>query len=186
MEEQSSQFRNREITCTDCESAFTFSAEEQRFYQEKGLDHEPKRCKPCRVARKSKALNRRSRPTRGNRLASFHVKGESHAGRLPSGSFSGQPPAGNGENQAPLFKADFGPSPWESSTRRFRETEEAQPSRTRYDAVCTDCNAATKVPFRPNGVQPVYCRTCLPLHRTRKNTKRRRQAAAGRFASRRP
>jgi len=30
-----------------------------------------------------------------------------------------------------------------------------------YDARCTICGKWTKVPFRPDGVRPVYCKTCL-------------------------
>lgn len=30
-----------------------------------------------------------------------------------------------------------------------------------YDAVCADCKKKTKVVFPPDGVRPVYCRTCL-------------------------
>jgi CxxC-x17-CxxC domain-containing protein len=30
-----------------------------------------------------------------------------------------------------------------------------------HTAVCTVCNAATEVPFQPDGVRPVYCLPCL-------------------------
>ena len=39
------------MTCADCGREFAFSAEEQRFFREKGFDP-PKRCKECRQARK--------------------------------------------------------------------------------------------------------------------------------------
>jgi DNA replicative helicase MCM subunit Mcm2 (Cdc46/Mcm family) len=39
------------LTCADCGREFTFSAEEQRFFREKGFDP-PKRCKECRQAKK--------------------------------------------------------------------------------------------------------------------------------------
>ncbi len=29
-----------------------------------------------------------------------------------------------------------------------------------YDAVCAACGKKTKVPFKPNGKKPVYCREC--------------------------
>lgn len=45
------EFKNREIECIDCHIRFTFSAGEQFFYYSKRLA-EPKRCKPCREARK--------------------------------------------------------------------------------------------------------------------------------------
>jgi hypothetical protein len=41
-----------EITCKDCGTIFTFSAAEQEFYAEHNFD-QPKRCSPCRKARKA-------------------------------------------------------------------------------------------------------------------------------------
>lgn len=33
--------------------------------------------------------------------------------------------------------------------------------REMFDAVCDSCGYPTKVPFRPNGTKPVYCRSCM-------------------------
>lgn len=33
--------------------------------------------------------------------------------------------------------------------------------RPMYDAVCDSCGTATKVPFKPRGDKPVYCRDCF-------------------------
>ena len=46
-------FQDKSIQCSDCGATFTFSAEEQEFYQTKGFTNEPKRCPECRQARKS-------------------------------------------------------------------------------------------------------------------------------------
>jgi CxxC-x17-CxxC domain-containing protein len=46
-------FQDKSIQCTDCETSFTFSAEDQEFFQSKGYVNEPKRCPECRQARKS-------------------------------------------------------------------------------------------------------------------------------------
>jgi CxxC-x17-CxxC domain-containing protein len=46
-------FQDRSLQCADCGSTFTFSAEEQEFYQSKGYVNEPKRCPDCRKARKA-------------------------------------------------------------------------------------------------------------------------------------
>ena len=46
-------FEDKTLECSDCGSTFTFSAEEQEFFQSKGYTNEPKRCPPCRQARKS-------------------------------------------------------------------------------------------------------------------------------------
>jgi len=41
-----------DITCAECGTAFPFSEREQDYYRERGLSH-PKRCKPCRDARRA-------------------------------------------------------------------------------------------------------------------------------------
>jgi len=46
-------FQDKSIKCSDCGATFTFSAEEQEFFQSKGYTNEPKRCPSCRQARKA-------------------------------------------------------------------------------------------------------------------------------------
>jgi CxxC-x17-CxxC domain-containing protein len=46
-------FQDKTLTCSDCSTAFTFSAEEQEQFQSRGYTNEPKRCPECRQARKS-------------------------------------------------------------------------------------------------------------------------------------
>ncbi len=46
-------FEDKSLRCYDCGATFTFSAEEQEFYQSKGYTNEPKRCPECRQSRKS-------------------------------------------------------------------------------------------------------------------------------------
>jgi CxxC-x17-CxxC domain-containing protein len=46
-------FEDKQLTCADCGANFTFSADEQEFFQTKGYTNEPKRCPTCRQARKS-------------------------------------------------------------------------------------------------------------------------------------
>ena len=46
-------FQDKSIQCSYCGTTFTFSAEEQEFFQSKGYTNEPKRCPECRRARKS-------------------------------------------------------------------------------------------------------------------------------------
>lgn len=41
-----------QLTCSDCGQEFTFSREDQAFFQERGYST-PKRCKTCRQAKKS-------------------------------------------------------------------------------------------------------------------------------------
>ena len=46
-------FQDKQLQCSDCGVTFTFSAEEQEFFQSKGYTNEPKRCMSCRQARKA-------------------------------------------------------------------------------------------------------------------------------------
>lgn len=46
-------FEEKTIQCSDCGVDFTFTVEEQEFFQTKGYTNEPKRCLPCRQARKT-------------------------------------------------------------------------------------------------------------------------------------
>src|SRR5579875_3407294 len=41
-----------QLTCSDCGQEFTFTSADQAFFQERGYSA-PKRCKPCRQARKN-------------------------------------------------------------------------------------------------------------------------------------
>ena len=46
------EFTDKTIICKECGKEFVFSAKEQEFYKQKGLEHEPKRCKDCRQKKK--------------------------------------------------------------------------------------------------------------------------------------
>jgi len=46
-------FQDKSIQCADCGATFTFTAEEQEFFQSKGYTNDPKRCPSCREARKA-------------------------------------------------------------------------------------------------------------------------------------
>lgn len=51
------EFEDKTLVCQDCGNEFVFTAGEQEFYKEKGLDNEPKRCKECRNKRKATRTN---------------------------------------------------------------------------------------------------------------------------------
>jgi CxxC-x17-CxxC domain-containing protein len=46
-------YEDKSIQCADCGNTFIFSAAEQEFFASKGFTNEPKRCLPCRQAKKS-------------------------------------------------------------------------------------------------------------------------------------
>jgi hypothetical protein len=52
------------LRCADCTKAFTFSAEEQDLFAQKGFTNKPGRCPECRAARKASG---RSGPSPGYR-----------------------------------------------------------------------------------------------------------------------
>lgn len=45
-------FVDKTLVCRDCGAEFVFTAGEQDFYQQRGLQHEPSRCPSCRAARR--------------------------------------------------------------------------------------------------------------------------------------
>ena len=46
-------YDDKQITCSDCGTAFTFSAGEQEQFASRGYTNEPKRCPTCRQTRKT-------------------------------------------------------------------------------------------------------------------------------------
>ena len=46
-------FTDKSITCRDCGQPFVWSASEQEFYQSRGFENEPVRCRDCRNRRKA-------------------------------------------------------------------------------------------------------------------------------------
>ncbi|MCF2144561.1 MAG: CxxC-x17-CxxC domain-containing protein [Candidatus Heimdallarchaeota archaeon] len=44
-------------------------------------------------------------------------------------------------------------------------SEEDQPERVMYKIICSDCGQEAEVPFKPDGVRPVYCRECYRKHK---------------------
>ena len=46
-------FQEKSLRCCDCGNEFTYSVEDQEFFQSKGYANEPKRCPECRQARKA-------------------------------------------------------------------------------------------------------------------------------------
>ena len=45
-------YADKTLTCSDCNTSFTFSASEQEFFASKSFTHDPGRCPDCRAARK--------------------------------------------------------------------------------------------------------------------------------------
>jgi NAD-dependent SIR2 family protein deacetylase len=51
----SEEFKDKELSCIECKGAFTWAADEQARFYEKGLKkREPKRCPSCRQEQDSR------------------------------------------------------------------------------------------------------------------------------------
>ncbi len=48
----SQKFHDKEVTCKDCGNPFTITSGEQEFFASRDMVN-PKRCKPCRRAKKA-------------------------------------------------------------------------------------------------------------------------------------
>jgi len=48
---------DKTLVCIDCGNEFAFTVRDQEFFSSKGFT-EPKRCKPCRIARKNNQNNK--------------------------------------------------------------------------------------------------------------------------------
>lgn len=46
-------YTDKQITCVDCGTEFTFSSGEQERFAQLGFTNEPKRCSSCRAAKKA-------------------------------------------------------------------------------------------------------------------------------------
>lgn len=51
-------FQDKTLTCRECSKEFAWSADEQKFYADKGLQHPPGKCRDCRRKAKEQKTNR--------------------------------------------------------------------------------------------------------------------------------
>ena len=132
---------DRTLTCRDCGQAFTFTAGEQAFYQERGFS-EPQRCQNCRAQRKAQ------RNTGGGGYDSAGYGGGSSYSSGSGGYSSGG--YGNGGGS---YGGGGGGGGYSSGPRQM------------YPAVCSNCGKETEVPFQPRTDKPVFCRECFQSRR---------------------
>jgi CxxC-x17-CxxC domain-containing protein len=52
-------YADKTLACRDCNAEFTFTANEQEFYAQKGFTNEPSRCPACRAQHKANNGGRR-------------------------------------------------------------------------------------------------------------------------------
>lgn len=131
------EFQDRPINCLDCKNEFLFTAGEQEFYDRKGFREVPKRCKPCRDARKAKRAGGGNGDhwTGGNGNGNGHAPSNGH-GHANGNGYGGEPDGNRGGGGG-------------------------RPPREMFDAVCDTCHGPARVPFRPQDGRPVYCKDCF-------------------------
>ncbi len=59
-------FEDKSIQCFDCETTFTFSAEEQEQFASRGYTNAPKRCPQCRQDRKARQYDNSGNSSRND------------------------------------------------------------------------------------------------------------------------
>lgn len=52
-------YQDKTLICKECGAEFIFTAGEQEFYESKGFQNEPQRCKDCRDSRKKERNEKR-------------------------------------------------------------------------------------------------------------------------------
>jgi CxxC-x17-CxxC domain-containing protein len=132
---------DRTLTCRDCGNAFTFTAGEQAFYQERGFT-EPQRCPSCRAAKKAQ----RNADGGGGYSSGGYGGG---GGGYSSGGGSG----GGGGGYSSGGGYGGGGGGYNSGPKQM------------YAATCSGCGKETEVPFQPRLDRPVYCRECFQERR---------------------
>lgn len=71
-------YADKTLTCADCGTPFTFSAEDQEYHAQRGFTNEPKRCPTCRAARRAE---RGSQPYAGSAERELFVTTCSQCGK---------------------------------------------------------------------------------------------------------
>jgi len=135
-------YEDKTIICVDCGAEFTFTADEQQRFAEKGFTNEPKRCKTCRDARKASQ-------TSGNREGGNSGGGGGGYGGGGGGGRGGYGRGGGGGGG----RGGYGGGGGGGGPRQM------------FPATCAQCGKQTEVPFKPSGSRPVYCRECFQAQR---------------------
>ena len=53
MDDDKTDKTDKTIECKDCRKSFVWSVGEQEYFEQKGFDKVPRRCKPCRKFRRA-------------------------------------------------------------------------------------------------------------------------------------
>ncbi len=168
---------DKEIVCQDCGDTFVFTQAEAEFFEKHSLSSPPKRCKPCRVAARSR--NRNPQP------ADRYATGDPNEYRSPMPcdnlpSFRGRQANGNSRDPQSEYRApsggrtvgrprqDAGTAPRGPNNAGRDGYHRGNGARGRpvgarqlFTATCAKCGATAHIPFEPSRGREVLCRTCF-------------------------
>lgn len=100
-------YQDKTIVCVDCGAEFTFTADEQQRFAERGFTNEPKRCKTCRDARKAQGLGGQGGGSRGG-FGGGRSGGGFGGGRSGGGFGGGRGPSAGPRQMFPATCASCG------------------------------------------------------------------------------
>jgi len=139
-----STFADKTLKCIECQQDFTYTVAEQELHQSLGYQNEPKRCNPCREAKRQR-------------------KGPAPAG-------AGGAPGGGGERPRRESGGGDRPRGGGAGDRGRRGggqmADSPAPSREYFMAICGECGKEAQLPFKPRGDRPVFCSECFDKKRT--------------------
>ena len=137
-----STFADKTLKCIECGQDFTYTVAEQELHQSLGYQNEPKRCTPCREAKRQR-------------------KGPAAAG----GGGGDRPRGGSGGGGGDRPRGGGAPSRRESGGGGGGGGG-GGPQREYFLAICGECGKEAQLPFKPRGDRPVYCSECFDKKRT--------------------
>jgi CxxC-x17-CxxC domain-containing protein len=172
-----SAFADKQIKCIECQKEFTYTAAEQELHKSLGYQNEPKRCNPCREAK------RQRRPGGGRERGAA----ENGAAAAPAGATPAPPPPPQQQQQAPRPPRPPQPQRQPQDRRQGERRHPPQPQggqrpprenrggpgndpgftpREFFLAICSECGKEAQLPFKPRGDRPVLCLECFAQKRT--------------------
>ena len=185
-----SAFVDKQIKCIECSKDFTYTAAEQELHKSLGYQNEPKRCTPCREAKRQRRPGSREGKPAGAPEAAAVAPAEGAAPRPPQPA-APRPPQQQAPNRGRDGRRDGGrggdgrgprppraeqPGPrggdrgGERGQRAAQERAIAQDPgfmpREFFLAICAECGKEAQLPFKPAGDRPVYCLECFAQKRT--------------------
>ncbi|HEX7896289.1 MAG TPA: CxxC-x17-CxxC domain-containing protein [Planctomycetota bacterium] len=185
-----SAFADKQIKCIECNKDFTYTAAEQELHKSLGYQNEPKRCNPCREAKRQRRPGGRDRGAApaapAENGAAPAVAGAPAVPAAPTAAQAAPPPPRPPQQNRPPQQQqrqpqqqgrggrDGGrrgppPPPRENRENRGGPGPGADPGfapREFFLAICAECGKEAQLPFKPRGDRPVLCIECFAQKRT--------------------